>query len=562
MSTTVNNAAANRIPQGLLELIPVRESRQGGPDYARAAVEIKTLALQIKGGLTTKLDDIDQRIKAAGYVEAVGGEDEMYFFGKTALDFEALHGAELRARFPLIDRIYTEADAVLLRGTTIRLGMPNMRKWEITTKHMDESGQPVSLKQETLLMNQIRQFIVSKQKEWDLIVDYTARPIPDLREAVKSGYLPKRITDTKLMAGLPKQIPITDREALEYLQQQVKGEEFDKQVAAFKIDSLVNMVDALVRKNLDKCSAPVDDDLPRKIRLAIESSDFSAVINDAGFIEEISAAITEKNLQMEAAIAENVSEILTAQSFDSLCVQEIEPETLKVVKESVVQSKKVPGCGVDANVSLLKDGRNAMYDEQEPSKTSKVFWAVSAADIQLVGAEQGSLLPSTQSYDPATYHRMGRMELAASARAAVGTKASGAHSKVSPPLAHESAARYAEHDFDRMSELTLRRERREGEPGGELGDTNDLGQLHYGVSVGLAIVNGLDMLAAGDEPKSYAELQEMSHPFNKSHGQALTSYANSDLYRQGHGEELHRDVKRHAQLQIHLKAHELQQHVR
>jgi hypothetical protein len=432
----------------------------------------KIMETRLLNGLYEGIERLQNEIEATGHQIMMGSEDEFYVFGEGAHDFAKDHGAELKSRFPLIHRIYKEADAVLLAGTKIRLSLPRIRKWEITISHQHSEGNPVSALEHVKTVNEIRQFIAAKQSEWKLQVDFGPRPLPDIQQALKTGSFPLKITED---------------EALAYLKEQVNSPHY-------------------------------------------------AHLHEAEYLESDWPEISR-------ILREHKQSILEASSFDALC------------SNQVIVPRDAPTSGVDLNVSLWKAGKNAFYDAAVEHKTSPLFWAVAYATLQLIGKESGSLLPSIQSYSPITFTRLGRTRFGTSTVAALTqSKLDGGCLKRSPPTEGENLVRARNTDHpDKLSETSLRLERREGESGGGFGYSNDLAHAHYVFTTLLGIRNGV-INRDNNIPPSWEALMAARQDFNESHIDALLSFNRSALLKEGYGETLHAWVSTHAAEQIEIKA--------
>ena len=479
------------------------------------------LEAEIKAGLDTRIASLQKEIATYGYNLHMGSEDEFYLYGRDAHQFKAKHEGELKTRFRgVVDRVYEEAKPLLLKGTGIRLRVPGVHKWEITTRHAARDGSGVSGAEQVAAINDIRHYIAGKQKEWGVVVDYSARPIPDIQQAVKDG-----------------NFGLTDRAVLASLKEQVRSPSYDKSCRDHVTEVVFNMAYRFLADHHVNRAGQSEAAYLKKIDEAIKpgaSVDFLGLSRRE--LKEFREAIHNKRQELTGTLAAHRTAILAARSFDELC------------SSGVIVSKDVPGSGVDVNVSLWKNGENAMIDPAT-GKVSRLFDCITDAAIKITGRDTGSLLPSTQSYDMLTYLRMGQSRLAASAIAAVTqSKADGGNLKCSPPSMDEAPRRqFRGHDL--RSGFSARIERREGEPGGGVGYDNELAQRHYIFTTLLAIRDGLAMFASKEQGPLCKP-----QAFTKSHAEALERFKKSELLRRAYGEKLHRVVATHAEKVIAEKA--------
>jgi hypothetical protein len=503
---------------------PLERNVQGRQPTSTLATRASASALvrDLEAGLYGRIAYLERAIRHAGFVMRVGCEDEFYIFGRHARSFleegsEAL--AELRATFPGVGRVYAERDSVSFRGCAVALGIPGVRKWEITTKHQSGDGHAVSAEHQARLVTDVRRFLTEITRRHDHHIHYGARPIKDLREIADRSCTLIDLDPNAILVSLKEQA--ASKHFLVTCQKCLNDE-----------------ISVLVFEKISNLSPDTSSTTRRDVvRSLIRNGDGRALVRMVGprMGANLLATLSRRRHSFWARTVETVIKIVRAKSLMALFEG----------AESALLPESAPGCGVDANVSLTCKGRNAFWSSEALGHTTPLLRAVAGELIRAVGRETGSLLPAVQSYNPDSFFRLFRADLHASSRAALGNKSSGACCKISPDSIDENPARAVEHDYDMCTEDSLRLEVRLGEPGGGLNKSNPLAHPHYMLLVAAATWNGLRRYRA--QPNQKSDLLPLeSQDFDRSYSEVLESFSHSRILKDSYGRRLHALTLRHA----------------
>ena len=480
------------------------------------------LATMIEHLLYARIGQVDHAIRMLGYRARIGVETEVYVFGPQARTFLA-EGSDalvrLKGEFPLVGRVYAEADIVALRNTPLRLGVPRVRKWEITTRHVGPDGTEISPAHQAKLVTGIQEFMVAEAARTGHIAHYGARPIHDVRDLIgRPG--PLRITDQALLASIRRQVYST--RFIEAVRAQCR----------LRASALTFLQ---LSQALPDLSAT---DIRQVVRDLVYRQRDKGVVRLAGrAIGRNVCQRIERERRVWASTAARIRRgIATARSFADLCR---EPKGL-------IEPTRVPCCGVDVNLSLVRGGRNAFHDPGALDKASALFHSVARASVACLGRTSGSLLPVAQSYKPETFERLFRVDLDVPDHAGLGAKCTGASCKLSPDSIAANPSRAVEHAFDELGPDTIRLEMRAGEAGGGSGLSNPLASPHTILLMLVAAHCGI----ATVQKLSVRRFGATAQPLNTSHRDSVASFERSDLLRRGYGARLHGLVAQHAKLLI------------
>lgn len=486
------------------------------------------LERRIEGLLYRRIRKVDQALRASGYRVRIGFEDEVYVAGPRAHVFLVERSAaliRLRSAFPEVGRVYREADMVSLRGTPLRLGVPRVRKWEITTRHVDADGREMAPARQARLLTAIREFMVNETARSGHVAHYGARPVRDVRDLI----------------GPPGHFRVSECELLTSLRREVHSTRFVHAVSAQFRHRASDAAFGDLRQALPDLPAADIADLVREM---VYHDVDDRVIRRAGRALgcRLRRRIARAWQEWAAAAARIVSGIEHAVSLAGLCR---EPDGL-------IDPEAVPACGVDVNVSLVRDGRNVFHDPRAHDQASALFHSVGRASVACLGKNSGSLLPLAQSYSPETFERLFRADLHVPDRASVGPKSAGASCKQSPDSIATNPSRAVEHGFDRLGEDTIRLEVRAGEAGGGEGTSNALSAPHAVLLMLIAAQIGIDSYRSASSPLTpLRDPHPAEQPLNVSHDDALSSFERSVVLRDGYGGTLHRLVVMHARRVLH-----------
>jgi len=491
----------------------------------RVAHDRLELARTIERLLYQRIGEVDRAIRALGYHVRIGFEDEVYIAGPRARTFLAKGSVEctrLRSEFPLVGRVYAEADVVALRGTRLRLGVPRVRKWEITTRHLGRDGSEISPASQARLVTAIREFIIDEAARTGHVAYYGARPIRDVRDLI----------------GRPGLFRASDRELLASVKRQVRAARFGDAVRAHFRHRASDAVFRQLREALPDLSPTETRDIVR--RTVYQDVDEGVIqLGGRALGRRVRRGIERERRASVATAARVNSGIGNARSFADLCR---EPDGL-------IEPVSVPACGVDVNLSALHGGCNAFHDAQAHDQGSALLHSVARALVACLGRDTGSLLPVAQSYSPETFERLFRVDLHVPDRASIGAKSSGAACKQSPDAIAANPSRAVEHSFDELGEDTIRLEMRAGEAGGGAGMSNPLSSPHSVLLMLIAARLGIDNHQVWSSPSPAVRgLPTVEQPLNISHQDSLSSFERSAVLQDGYGDRLHRLVAKHARL--------------
>lgn len=176
-----------------------------------AAIETDALESSIVELANKRIDELTNAIESKyGFKFHVGCEDEFLVFGKRAREFDKVvtnemldtHLEELSEKdsdlFGVkIDKIYPEEDVLRvgfdkeawdtgIRKRSPRIGIPGMRKWEITTKHITEEGTAITPLQQAKAVTAIRQYLMDRQNEFGLVFSFSPREISDFKTTLNN----------------------------------------------------------------------------------------------------------------------------------------------------------------------------------------------------------------------------------------------------------------------------------------------------------------------------------------------------------------------------------------
>jgi len=466
-------------------------------------------------GLCRRIGELEYSIREMGFEPCIGVEDEFYVAGPGAESFLGRDSNDLRIlrrTFPEVGRVYREADVLAVRGTPLRLRLPSIQKWEITTTHTTARGEPIAPSRQARVVNGVREFVLEAAKTKGLLVHSGPRPVPDIR-ALFTQSSPLVLLD----AG----------EALSSLKRQVAS-------GALHARCRWHLRNRVAVTAFEYLSTTIGWCQPEAITAALRSA---LIIRDFAPLERIAGgrstrmvqAMLEDSAATAAAQAVATERSLTGvRSFLELCDG----------AASVIAPDAAPGCGVDANLSLLRGASNAFHDPASADQTSPLCRGVATELVLLFGRRTGSLLPAIQSCSQATFSRLGRVDLDAPSRAAVGPKATGASCKVSPDRVALNPARAVDHDHDRFAPGSVRVEVRVGESGGALGGFRPSAILHYVLVCLVAARNGIERSSRDCPP----EWPVRDQPLDASLAEAIESFSASRLLRSGYGPVLHEAV--------------------
>jgi hypothetical protein len=176
-----------------------------------AAIETDALESSIVELANKRIDELTHAIESKyGFKLHVGCEDEFLVFGKRAREFDKVvtkemidaHLTELSNQDAdlygvEVDRIYPEEDVLRVgfdkeawdngvRKRSPRIGIPGMRKWEITTKHITEEGKAITPLQQAKAISAIRQYLMDRQNEFGLVFSFSPREISDFKTTLNN----------------------------------------------------------------------------------------------------------------------------------------------------------------------------------------------------------------------------------------------------------------------------------------------------------------------------------------------------------------------------------------
>jgi hypothetical protein len=472
--------------------------------------------------LYRRLRELERSIEDFGYRTRLGFENEFYVSGPRASSLLASSESltrRLTQEFPEILRVYPEADVVTLRGMSARLGIPRLRKWEVVTRHEYADGTAIPVERQARIQTEIRAFIVEEAARHDHVAHFGAKPFRDLRDVCVAGTT----------------FHVAEAELLDSLREQVHGPEFRQRCHEDYLDQA--SVHCVGRLRQLRPEAPAGDivALVRAILRCRAAGDRLPLPNDlaAALADELEAI----RIRASATAFASVTSILNAPSLAALCAG----------PDSVILAEAVPGCGVDANISLADVGGSAFYDSSGRAGCSVLCRAVAVELIRTIGNITGSLLPAIQSYSAESFWRLGRVAVGAPSRASLGPKAAGASCKVSPDSAYANPARAIAHDHDVFGPGSIRLEVRIADPGGGTGWQNALASPHYAIMILTAVVNGI--AAFRNEPYAVPDWDDVlgaEQPLDLDLSAAIDSFERSRILRDGYGPTLHDIVASHA----------------
>jgi hypothetical protein len=476
--------------------------------------------------LLARVGILDDDLRRFGYEARVGLEDEFYVIGPEARSFlspDSWSQRRLREAFPEVGRVYAEADTAAIRGTTMRLGIPGLRKWEITTRPIDDHGNAFSAVHLARRLTELRRWVRDEAERCGMVTHWGARPIPDLRR----------------VGALLFPFSISERDVLRSLRSQVESPEFENATRHdFRYWASADAYASLSAR------FPASPPEARRmcLRSALIASDWSPVQREFG---ATAARVLRSRVRLawrarRTHMTATRTALLRATTIRRLCDG----------SGSVLVPTMAPALGVDINLSLWQVGANAFHETNDPRGASTLFRAVALATTEVFGARTGSLLPAVQSFAPVTFARMFRNDVFAPAFAGFGRKSDGPCCKLSPDSIDANPSRAIEHDHDGFGANTARLEVRVGEPGGALGYVNALASPSYMLAVLIAARRAAMQYSWSGRAPSWPELESSGQRLNACHEDALRCFTQSAILKDGYGADLHALTAAHARRMI------------